>query len=221
MTVSDRATQRTRDTPPNLDRIRGRPQADHAQRVVFSTLHLVFALLPHSPRQPFAPRVSGLGCNRSDARGFVFLPVAALAGLATVVRDLTLRASAKRGAAAFLAAQEAGEQVDPLHRLFLGAGLFSFAELLHGGRVLVCGGSVGSVGSVGGRGEYGGVEVGRREKRPAPHLWARSRVRVCSPWSPMVVSVSCADQIGYGWGRYHSLQKRNRYGWGRYNSLQK
>ena len=33
--------------------------------------------------------------------------------------------------------------------------------------------------------------------------------------------MSCVDQIGYGWGRYHSLQKRNRYGWGRYHSLQK
>ena len=63
--------------------------------------------------------------------------------------------------------------------------------------------------------------MGRREKRPAPDLWARSRVRVCSPWSPMVVSLSCVDQIGYGWGRYHSLQKRNRYGWGSYDSLQK
>ena len=63
--------------------------------------------------------------------------------------------------------------------------------------------------------------MGRREKRLAPDLWARSRVRVCSPWSPMVVSLICVDQIGYGWGRYHSLQKRNRYGWGSYHSLQK
>ena len=60
----------------------------------------------------------------------MLLPVALLAGLAAVVRDLALRASAQRGAPALLAAEEAGEQVDPLDGLFFGARLFIFAELL-------------------------------------------------------------------------------------------
>ena len=92
-------------------------------------------------RQPFAPRVLGLGRHRRDARSFVLLPVALLAGLAAVVRDLTLGASAQRGAPALLAAEEAGEEVDPLDGLLFGAGLFGFAELLGWCAlgVLICG----------------------------------------------------------------------------------
>ena len=123
--VSEPTTQnsRTRKTKPRTnphhDGIHRRAQADHAQRVVLAALHLVLALLPHGPRQPFAPRVVGLGRHRGDARGLVLFPVAALAGLATVVGDLALRASAQRGAPALLAAVEAGEQVDPLDDLLL------------------------------------------------------------------------------------------------------
>ena len=95
-------------------------------------------------RRPFAPRVLGLGRHRGDARSFVLLPVALLAGLAAVVRDLTLGASAQRGAPALLAAEEAGEQVDPLDGLCFGARFFGFAELLGWCvltlGVLICGG---------------------------------------------------------------------------------
>ena len=66
----------------------------------------------------------------------MLLPVALLAGLAAVVRDLALRASAQRGAPALLAAQEAGEQVDPLDECFLGARLLGLVGFL-GGRALV------------------------------------------------------------------------------------
>ena len=65
-------------------------------------------------------------------------------GLTAVVSDLALRASAQRGAPALLAAQEAGEQVDPLDESFLGAGLLIFAELFLRGRVLLGGKGVGS-----------------------------------------------------------------------------
>ena len=65
----------------------------------------------------------------------MLLPVAALAGLATVVGDLALRASAQRGAPALLAAVEAGEQVDPLDECFGWAQLLGLVGLL-GGRAL-------------------------------------------------------------------------------------
>ena len=121
---------------PHHDGIHRRAQADHAQRVVLAALHLVLALLPHGPRQPFAPRVVGLGRHRGDARGLVLFPVAALAGLATVVGDLALRASAQRRAPALLAAVEAGEQVDPLDERFCWAQLLGLVGLLVGGRAL-------------------------------------------------------------------------------------
>ena len=54
----------------------------------------------------------------------MLFPVALLAGLAAVVRDPTLRASAQRGAPALLLAEEAAKQVDPKDRLFFGALLF-------------------------------------------------------------------------------------------------
>ena len=120
---------------PHHDGIHRRAQADHAQRVVLAALHLVLALLPHGPRQPLAPRVLGLGRHRGDARGLVLFPVAALAGLATVVGDLALRASAQRGAPALLAAVEAGEQVDPLDECFCRTQLLGLVGLL-GGRAL-------------------------------------------------------------------------------------
>ena len=119
-----------RRTQPHLDRIHRRAQADYAQRVVLAALHLVFTLLPHGPRQPFAPRVVGLGRHRSNARRSVLLPVTSLASLAAVVGDLALRASAQRGTPALLLAEEAGEQVDPLDRLFLGVRLLALTELL-------------------------------------------------------------------------------------------
>ena len=72
------------------------PQTDRAQRVVLRALHFDPALLPHGARQPFAPRVIGLECQRSDARSFVLLPMAPLASLAAVVGDLALRATAQR-----------------------------------------------------------------------------------------------------------------------------
>ena len=58
----------------------------------------------------------------------MLLPVAPLAGLAAVVSDLALRASAKRGTPALLLAEEAAEEVDPQDGL--GALLLGFAELL-------------------------------------------------------------------------------------------
>ena len=103
----------TERAPTHLDRIHRRSEADHAHRVVLRALHFVLPLLPHGPRQARPRRVLGLGRHRGDARIFVLLPVALLAGLAAVVRDLALRASAQRGAPALLAAQEAAEQVDP------------------------------------------------------------------------------------------------------------
>ena len=119
MTAIDPTQRINPPKPPHLDLIHGRPQADHAQRVVLPALHLVLALLPHGPSQPLSRRVLGLGRHGGDARGLVLLPVALLAGLAAVVRDLALRASAQRGAPALLAAVEAGEQVDPLDGLWL------------------------------------------------------------------------------------------------------
>ena len=116
----------------HLHGIHRRAQADHAQRVVLAALHLVLALLPHGPRQPFAPRVLGPGRHRGDARGLVLFPVAPLAGLAAVVGDLALRASAQRGAPALLAAVEAGEQVDPLDECFGWAQLLGLVGLLGG-----------------------------------------------------------------------------------------
>ena len=116
-----------------------RTQADHAQRVVLPTLHLVLALLPHGPRQPFAPRIVGPCRHRGDARGLVLFPVAALAGLATVVGDLALRASAQRGTPALLAAMEAGEQVDPLDECFGWAQLLRLVGLLGGRALWFCG----------------------------------------------------------------------------------
>ena len=121
---------------PHHDGIHRRAQANHAQRVVLAALHLVLALLPHGPCQPLAPRVLGLGRHCGDARGLVLFPVAALAGLAAVVGDLALRASAQRGAPALLAAMEAGEQVDPLDECFGWAQLLGLVGLLVGGRAL-------------------------------------------------------------------------------------
>ena len=112
----------------HLDRVHWRPEADHAQVVVYRALHLVPALLTHSPRQPLPRRVLGLGRHRGDARGFVLFPVAALAGFAAVVGDLALRALTQRRAPALLLAEEAAEQVDPQHGF--GALLLGFAELL-------------------------------------------------------------------------------------------
>ena len=102
---------------------------------------MIFRENSWSLRQPFAPRVLGLGRHRGDARSFVLLPVALLAGLAAVVRDLTLGASAQRGAPALLAAEEADEPVDPLDGLLFGARFFGFAELLGWCAlgVLICG----------------------------------------------------------------------------------
>ena len=115
--------------------------------------------------QPFAPRVLGLGRHRGDARSFVLLPVALLAGLAAVVHDLTLGASAQRGAPALLAAEEAGEEVDPLDGLLFGAGLLVFAELLVG-RGVLCGAVVvvfpTGVGVMRGGKEGGGWRIGVR-----------------------------------------------------------
>ena len=118
---------------PHHDGIHRRAQADHAQRVVLAALHLVLALLPHGPRQPFAPRVVGLGRHRGDARGLVLFPVAALAGLATVVGDLALRASAQLGTPALLLAEKAGEQVKTFDGCLVGAQPLALAQLLGGG----------------------------------------------------------------------------------------
>ena len=63
----------------------------------------------------------------------MLFPVAALAGLAAVVGDLALRASAQRGAPALLAAMEAGEQVDPLDECFCGTQLLGLVGLLVAG----------------------------------------------------------------------------------------
>ena len=54
--------------------------------------------------------------------------MAPLAGLAAVVSDLTLRASAQRGAPALLLAEEAAEQVHPQDSRFLGARFLALAE---------------------------------------------------------------------------------------------
>ena len=75
----------------------------------------------------------------------MLLPVAPLAGLATVVGDLALRASAQRGAPALLAAMEAGEQVDPLDECFGWAQLLGLVGLLVGGRALWFRGGEGEV----------------------------------------------------------------------------
>ena len=88
-----------------------------------------------SARQRLARRVLGLGRHGGDARGFVDFPVAALALLAAVKRDLTLRALAQRGAAALRLAEEAAEEVDPEDGL--GAGLLGLAKLLLGRRCLL------------------------------------------------------------------------------------
>ena len=128
--------QRTR-APTHLDRVDRRAEADHAHRVVLRALHLVLALLPHGPRQPRPCRVLGLGRHRGDARGFVKFPVALLAGFATVVRDLALRALAQRGAPALGLAEEAAEIVDPQELVGFGARrLLGLAELLLGAVVV-------------------------------------------------------------------------------------
>ena len=54
--------------------------------------------------------------------------MALLAGFATVIGDLALRALAQRGSPAFCLAVEAAEEVDPQDGL--GALLLGFAELL-------------------------------------------------------------------------------------------
>ena len=98
---------------------------------------LVFALLPHGPRQPFAPRVVGLGRHRSNARRFVLLPVAPLAGLATVVGHLTLQATTQGRAPALLLAEEAAEQVHPQNGTLFGARFLTLAELFTAGVLVV------------------------------------------------------------------------------------
>ena len=69
---------------------------DHAQRTVLttSTLPLPFARTARASLSHLAS--SALGAT-SDARVFVLLPMATLAGLAAIVRDLALGATAQRG----------------------------------------------------------------------------------------------------------------------------
>ena len=98
----------------------------------------------------------------------MLLPVALLAGLAAVVRDLTLGASAQRGAPALLAAQEAAEQVDPQDgfvalRLRGGAGLLILVVLLFVCRLLAAVRGLVLKGAVS-VGVTGGLGWGRRKE---------------------------------------------------------